>query len=63
MSVAGRLIRVSDQNVEEVVNAERAVLIFIKSDCGHCAAYLAEIEALFEQGETEGISIGKVILN
>jgi hypothetical protein len=59
----GELIRVSDENIEEVVNAEGAVLIFTKSDCGHCAAYQAEIEALFQQGEMDGISIGKVVLN
>lgn len=51
MSVAGKLIRISDQNLEELVNAERAVLIFTKSDCGHCAAYQAEIEVLCQQGE------------
>lgn len=63
MSDPGELIRVSDENIEEVVKAERAVLIFTKSDCGHCAAYQAEIKALFEQGEMEGVSIGKVVLN
>ncbi len=62
--LSGRLVlNFSDENIEEVVNAERAVLIFTKSDCGHCAAYQAEIEALFEQGEMEGVSIGKVVLN
>lgn len=57
------IIWVSDENIEEVVNAEQAVLIFTKSDCGHCAAYQAEIEALCQQGEMEGVSIGKVALN
>ncbi len=57
------IIRVSDENIEEVINAERAVLIFTKSDCGHCTAYQAEIEALFKQGEMEGIVVGKMVLN
>lgn len=57
------ILHLSDENFGEVINAERAVLIFTKSDCGHCAAYQAEIKALFEQGEMEGVSIGKVVLN
>ncbi len=59
-----QLIReVNDQNLQEVVEAERAILVLTKSDCGHCVAYQAEIEALLERGDMGGTVIGKMPLN
>jgi len=63
MSDPGKLVWISDHNLKEVMEAERAALIFTRSSCGHCAAYQAEIEALLERGEMEGITIGKVVLD
>ena len=54
---------VTDQNLEEVVEAERGVLILTKTGCGHCVAYQAEIEALLERGAMRGTVIGKMPLN
>ncbi len=61
--VAKPIREVTDQNLGEVVEAERAVLILTKTGCGHCAAYQAEIEALLERGAMGGTVIGKMPLN
>ena len=59
-----KLIReVNDQSLKEVVEAEQAVLILTKTDCGHCVAYQAEIEALLERGAMGETVIGKMPLN
>ncbi len=63
MSDSGKVIQVTDRNVEEVVGAERSVLVFAKSDCGHCTAYQSEIEALLERGEMGEIPVGKMVLD
>ncbi len=61
--VAKPIREVTDQNLGEVVEAERAVLVLTKTGCGHCAAYQAEIEALLERGAMGGTVIGKMPLN
>ncbi len=61
--VAKPIQEVTDQNLGEVVEAERAVLILTKTGCGHCVAYQAEIEALLERGDVGGTVIGKMPLN
>ena len=66
MSVAndtGKVVQVTDQNLEEGVGAERAVLILTKDNCGPCAAYQADIQARLERGEMRGIVIGKMALD
>jgi hypothetical protein len=63
MSDPGKLVWIRDYNLKEVMEAERAALIFTKSSCGNCAAYQAEIEDLLERGEMKGITIGKVVLD
>ena len=61
---SAQLIReVNDENLQEVVEAEQAILVLTKSDCGHCIAYQAEIEALLERGDMGGTVIGKMPLN
>jgi hypothetical protein len=59
----GKIVQVIDRNLEEIVEAERAVLILTKDGCGSCAAYQAEIEALLEQGQIGEIVVGKMALN
>ena len=63
MSDSGKLVHVTDDNLQEVIEAERGILILTKSDCGHCAAYQADIETLLEQGKLAGIAIGKTLLD
>jgi hypothetical protein len=57
------ILEVTDQNLAPLMEAERAVLVLTKSDCGHCAAYQAEIEALLERADMGGTVIGKMPLN
>ncbi len=66
MSVAndtGRFVQVTDQNLQEVVGAERAVLILTKDDCGPCVAYQDDIRGQLERGEMKGIVVGKMALD
>ena len=62
-TTAGKLVQVIDGNLEEIMEAERAVLILTKDGCGSCAAYQAEIQAQLECGEMGEIVVGKIALN
>jgi AhpC/TSA family protein len=57
------IARVTDETLATVVGAEQGVLILAKNDCGHCAAYQAEIRAVLERGGLAGLAIGKLVLN
>ena len=63
-TTAGKFVQeIIDRNLEEVVEAERAVLILTKDGCGSCAAYQADIETRLERGEMGEIVVGKMALN
>jgi peroxiredoxin (alkyl hydroperoxide reductase subunit C) len=57
------IARVTDDIIETVTRADRGVLILAKNDCGHCAAYQAEIKATLAKGGLAGLAIGKLVLN
>ncbi len=57
------LPRVTDQNLRELLEAERSALILAKSTCGHCAAYEQEILALQRNGRLERVAVGKLVLD
>ncbi|HEY7036115.1 MAG TPA: peroxiredoxin [Thermomicrobiales bacterium] len=57
------IARVTDETIETVTAADRGVLILAKNDCGHCAAYQAEIKAALARGELADLAIGKLVLN
>ena len=59
----GFIQEVTDRNLGQVVEAERAVLVLTKTGCGHCVAYQAELEALLERGDMGGTVVGKMALN
>ncbi len=63
MSVISAIREVNDQNLAEVVEAERGILILTKSTCGACAIYQAQIEERLERGELDGLPIGKLVLD
>ena len=63
MSEAGAIRLVNDLNLDELLAAERAVLILTRSDCGHCHQYTAQIEALHAAGRLDGIVVGKLVLD
>ena len=58
-----RVRQVTDEDLAEILMAERAVLILTKSTCGSCGAYQAEIERLLERGKLAGVPIGKLVLD
>jgi alkyl hydroperoxide reductase subunit AhpC len=62
-AAASGLARVTDDGVAAVQQADRGVLVLTKNDCGHCAAYGKEIEALLAAGELDGVAIAKLVLN
>ncbi len=57
------LTAVTDQNLEQLISAERAVLVLGKSDCGNCAAYEEDIERLQDTGRLTGVVAGKIVLD
>lgn len=57
------VLDVTDENLEAVVSAPRAMLILARSDCGHCAAYQAEIHSLVADDRLNGIVVGKLVLD
>ena len=63
MSVISAIREVNDQNLAEVMAAERGILIVTKSTCGACAIYQAQIEERLERGELDGLPIGKLVLD
>ena len=63
MSPPSTVLRVTDENLPALLAAEQAVLILTKSNCGYCAAYQADIEALQARGDLAGLTIGKVVLD
>jgi hypothetical protein len=63
VDISSKLLQITDRNFGELAGSERAVLILMKSDCGHCTAYQAEIEGLLERGQMEEIIVGKMVLN
>ena len=54
---------ITDQNLDQLISAERAVLVLGKSDCGNCAAYEEDIERLQEGGRLTGVAAGKMVLD
>lgn len=63
MSNGAGLPRINDQNLRELLEAERSALILAKSDCGHCARYEREILALQQRGQLPGLVVGKMVLD
>jgi hypothetical protein len=63
MSATDAILRVNDQNLSELLAAERAVLILTERDCGHCADYLAQIAAFRARGALDGVAIGALALD
>ena len=63
MSTAGAIVQVTDETLAGLLAAERAVLILTGSDCGYCARYRDEIEALLAAGKLPDIAIGKLVLD
>ena len=61
--VSAEITRVTDETIETVTGADRGVLILAKNDCGHCAAYQAEIKAALARGGFAELAIGKLVLN
>jgi peroxiredoxin (alkyl hydroperoxide reductase subunit C) len=55
--------RVTDESIATVIGAEQGVLILAKNDCGHCAAFQAEIKSALARGDLAGLTIGKLVLN
>ncbi|MDP9359244.1 MAG: peroxiredoxin [Chloroflexota bacterium] len=60
---AEAITRVTDETMAEVLEAEWAILVLTKRDCGYCAAYQAGIEGLLARGELEDMVIGKLVLD
>ena len=60
---AGAIARVADETMAEVLEAEQAILILTKSDCGYCAAYQAGIAGLQARGELDGFAVRKLVLD
>jgi hypothetical protein len=56
------VLYVDDETVDDVVGAERGILILAKDDCDNCAAYEAEIRGLQEQGLLGDLVLGKIVL-
>ena len=63
MSAPEHLLRVNDQNLKDVVEADLGVLILAKSDCGYCASYEQDILQLIGRGKLQGVTIGKLVLD
>ena len=59
---AACVLYVDDETVDDVVGAERGILILAKDDCDNCAAYEAEIRGLQEQGMLGDLVLGKIVL-
>jgi alkyl hydroperoxide reductase subunit AhpC len=55
--------RVMDETMTEVLEADRAILVLTKSDCGYCAAYQAGIEGLLARDELDGLAVRKLVLD
>lgn len=54
---------VNDQNIADVLGADRGVLLLTKSTCGSCASYQKEIEAQYDRGRLNDVVIGKIVLD
>lgn len=63
MSAIDGLLSLDDANLALVLGAERAALVLARTDCGPCATYQREIEALLARGALGGIAIGKLVLD
>lgn len=57
------ITQITDENLAEVAQAERGVLVLSKSDCGHCKEYAAEILEAQSEGRLDGIAVGKLLLD
>ena len=63
MSTPGPLTQVTDANLQDVVDAQRGVLVLAKTDCGYCAGYEREILDLMDQGVLPEVVVGKMYLD
>lgn len=63
MSETPSLLTVTDQNLRELVDAPRAVLVIGKTDCGHCQDYEREILEQQGEGELKDVEFGKLLLD
>lgn len=54
---------VTDENISDVVEAARGVLIITKSGCGSCKRYEREIVSARDAGKLEGVVVGKIVLD
>jgi hypothetical protein len=57
------ITRVNDQNLEELLRAEQVVLVLSRRDCTPCRTFQEDLDALLDQGQLEGIAVGKMVLN
>lgn len=60
---AGEIPRVTDENVAEILEADRAALVLAKSGCGHCAAYERELVGRRRPRDLEDLVVGKLVLD
>lgn len=56
-------MRVTDDTFENLLAAERAVLVIGKSDCGYCYQYEKDIAELVDTPAYAGIVFGKLVLD
>ena len=63
MSKHATIAQVTDESLPEVLHTGRSVIILTRTDCRYCTAYLAEVEALIEQGPLAGIIVGTLLLD
>ena len=59
----GLVAELTDETLPAFLEGERAALILARSDCGHCARYQAEVEALLARGGLSDVAVGKLVLD
>jgi hypothetical protein len=60
--MAEQFMVVDDESVDRVTQAARGALILGKDNCDSCAAYVADIRRLQEQGLLGEVVVGKIVL-
>ena len=57
------LVRVTDEHIDRLLEAERAALIVVGKECTWCAEYLAGVEIAQALGDLPGLSIGVLVID
>ena len=57
------LERITDENVGDFLEAERAVLVLARSTCACCVTYEQQIQAQIERGALDAVRIGQLVLD